>query len=147
MMSSERRLHPLSLLFELGGSLRQLAVPLIALLFVARSRSGEANLIAAAGIVVISTGLALARYLAYRYRYDPSELVIRSGVLVRNERHIPYDRIQNIDAVQNIAHRALGVVSVQVQTGAGTKPEATLSVLPMVALTEMREPPLVMTTN
>jgi putative membrane protein len=137
-MSSELRLHPLTILFEIGASLRQFAIPIVVLLFVGRTRSGEMNLVPALAVIVLGTLGALARYFAFRYRYGATELVVRSGFLVKNERHIPYDRIQNIDAVQNLAHRAMGVVSVQVQTGAGTAPEATLSVLPLSAVAEMR---------
>ena len=139
MTGSERRLHPLTLLFDIGGDLRQIAIPLVIVVFVSQSRSGGTQLVAPLIVLLITAVIAVARYLSYSYRYDASELVIRSGIFVRNERRIPYDRIQNIDAVQNVGHRLLGVVKVQVQTGAGTEPEATLSVLPVTALDEMRE--------
>ena len=64
--------------------------------------------------------------------------MIQSGLIFRNERHIPYARIQNLDAVQNVVHRLLRVIEVRVQTGAGAEPEATISVLPAAALDEMR---------
>ena len=64
--------------------------------------------------------------------------MIRSGILFRNVRHLPYARIQNLDAVQNVFHRAFGVVDVRVETGGGSKPEARMSVLPVAALDEMR---------
>ena len=137
-MGSERRLHPLTLLFEIGGDLRQIAIPFLVVLFVSQSRSGETRLFAPLAVLVVTTVVAIARYFSFTYRYEASELVVRSGIFVRKERHIPYDRIQNIDAVQNLGHRVLGVVKVQVQTGAGTEPEATLSVLPISALEEMR---------
>ena len=71
-------------------------------------------------------------------RYEPDELVIRSGLIFRNVRHIPYARVQNLDAVQNVFHRALGVVDVRIETGGGAEPEARLSVLPAADLEEMR---------
>lgn len=76
--------------------------------------------------------------MSYRYRYDPHEIVIRSGLVFRKERHIPYARIQNIDAVQHVLHRLLNVVEVRVETGGGQTAEATMSVLPMAAFHEMR---------
>ena len=69
----------------------------------------------------------------------PGELVITSGLIFRNERHVPYGRIQNIDAVQNLLHRLLRVVEVRVETGGGDEPEARMRVLPLAALEEMRE--------
>ena len=56
---------------------------------------------------------ALFRYWSYRYRLDHDELVVRQGVLFRNERHIPYARVQNIDLVQNPLHRLFGVAEVR----------------------------------
>ena len=79
------------------------------------------------------------RYLTFRLRYDPRELVIRSGLLFRNERHVPFAKIQNLDAVQNAFHRLLGVVEIRVQTGGGKDDEARLSVLPLAAFEEMRQ--------
>ena len=42
------------------------------------------------------------------YAFADEELVVRSGLLFRNERHIRYSRIQNIETVQNPLHRAFG---------------------------------------
>jgi putative membrane protein len=81
---------------------------------------------------------SVARYVSFRLRYDQDELVIRSGLFFRNERHIPFTRIQNLDAVQNVLHRVFGVVEVRVETGGGKGEEARLSVLPSAAFEEMR---------
>ena len=136
-MPSENRLHPSSVLFSLAAQARNLAVPGVLVLFGA-SRAGadwEPWLML---FLIPYSVFALVRYLSFRYRYEPNEIVIRSGLVFRNERHVPYARIQNLDAVQNIAHRLLGVVEVRVQTGGGTEPEVVLSVVPVAALDEMR---------
>jgi len=136
-MPSEHRLHPLSILFQLLTQLRALVVPLLVLIFGARSTGLEWQVWGLA-LLVPYAGSAVLRYVTFRYRYDPTELVIRSGLVVRNERHIPYARIQNIDAVETVLHRLLGVVEVRLQTAAGAEPEAVLSVLPSVSVGEMR---------
>jgi putative membrane protein len=59
-------------------------------------------------------------------------------VFFRKERHVPYSRIQNIDASQGILHRLLGVYNLTLESGSGSEPEATLNVLPDAALAEMR---------
>ena len=89
-------------------------------------------------LVPLLAGSAV-RYLTFRYRYEEAELVIRSGLLFRRERHVPYARVQNLDAVQGVFHRVLGVVEVKLQTGGGQEPEATLTVLPLPALEALRE--------
>ena len=64
--------------------------------------------------------------------------MIRTGLIFRNERHVPYARIQNVDGVQTVFHRLLKVVDVKVQTAGGNEPEATMSVLPVAAFDQMR---------
>ena len=51
---------------------------------------------------------------------------------------MPYARIQNLDGVENVIHRLLGVVDVRVETGGGAEPEARISVLRKEAFAEMR---------
>src|SRR5688572_33225535 len=81
---------------------------------------------------------AVVRALVFRYRLEGEELVIRSGLLVRKVRHVPYARIQNIDAIQTIVHRALGVVQVRLETAGGEEPEAKLNVLSQAAYEQLR---------
>ena len=147
-MASEQRLHPASMLFAMGRSLKTFALPGLLLFFTAGRTSGgpggqfgymPGNWERWMMLMLIPSALvALARYLSFRIRYEGTELVVRSGLVFRNERHIPYARIQNLDGVENVFHRLLGVVEVRVETGAGTEPEARISVLPVSAFEEMR---------
>ena len=82
---------------------------------------------------------ALAKYLSFRYRLGPDELIIREGIVTRNERHVPYARIQNIDLVQNPFHRWLNVAEVRVETASGDRPEAIMRVLSLSSVEAMRE--------
>src|SRR5687767_12710776 len=147
-MPSEQRLHPTTLLFDLAAHAKRFALPAVFVLFgMSRSTGGpggnfgrlppgwEAWLLV---LFVPAVLLSIARYLSFRLLYEPHELVIRSGVLFRTERKIPYSRIQNVDAIQNAVHRLLHVVEVRVETGGGKEEEARLSVLPLSALEELR---------
>ena len=135
-MGSERRLHPLSFLFEIQDSGKQFIVPLILALFAART--ADAWELWAAVALVPMAGVALGRALSVRYRFDDIEFVIRSGFFSKRVRHIPYDRIQNVDAVQNPLQRLLGVMEVRVETGGGADTEAVLRVVNSGALEEIR---------
>jgi putative membrane protein len=138
-MSSERRLHPTSILFELGGLLPRTLLPLVVLFFAVR-REGALGVLLIGGVIgMLIVVQAVVRYLRFSYRYEETGLAIRSGLLTRTARNIPYVRIQNLDALQNPLHRLLGVAEVQIQTGGGATPEASLRVLPVAALEEMRE--------
>jgi putative membrane protein len=135
-MPSERRLHPASILFGVGAQVRTFAIP--ALLVLIAGSAGWAWQLWALPLVVPYALVTITRYISFRYRYEANEMVIRTGLLFRNERHIPYSRIQNLDAVQNVFHRLLGVVEVRVETGGGKEPEAKMSVLPIADFEEMR---------
>jgi putative membrane protein len=136
-MPSDQRLHPLSILFALGGQVRSFAVPGLLVLVSAGSTGWSWELWMMPLLIPFALASVL-RYLTFRYRYEANEMVIRTGVIFRNERHVPYGRIQNIDGVQNLLHRLLGVVEVRVETGSGDEPEAKMSVLPVAAFEEMR---------
>ena len=118
--------------------MRALALPLIVVLFSAGT-VGLGWQVWLLFALVPYTIVAIGRTLTFRYRYDEHELVIRTGLLFRNERHVPYARIQNVDGVQTVFHRLLKVVDVKVQTAGGNEPEATMSVLPVAAFEEMRQ--------
>lgn len=140
-MESERRLHPYSIVFAFLTQIRLFVVPGILVAVGASSRANDwwewqPWMMA---LIIPNAIFALVRYFTYAYRYDESELVIKSGLLFRRERHIPYSRIQNIDAVQNVLHRILNVAEVKVETGGGETAEATMSVLPVAAFRQMRE--------
>ncbi len=131
-----RRLHPLSLLFRLGAAARNLLLPGLALLFVSRGQGYELWL----ALMFIPSGIAsLVSYLSYRYRLGSDELVIQQGIVTRNERHVPYARIQNIDLVQSPLQRLLGVAEARIETAGGEEPEAVLRVLSLAEVAAVRE--------
>src|SRR5688572_2490727 len=148
-MPSEQRLHVSTLLFDLAKHAKSFAVPAVLLLFGASQSSGgpggrfgrlpsgwEVWLLL---LFVPAAIYSIVRYLTFRLHYDDRELVIRTGLIFRNERHIPFSRIQNVDAIQNVFHRLLRVAEVRIETGGGKEEEAKLSVLPHAAFLEMRE--------
>ena len=148
-MRSEQRLHWATLFFDLARQVKQFALPAVLVIFGASQSTGgpggmfgrlpdrwEAWLLL---LFVPATLFSIVRYLTFRLRYDDRELVIRSGLIFRNERHIPFSRIQNVDASQNVFHRLFNVAEVRVETGGGKEEEAKLSVLPYSAFLEMRD--------
>ena len=147
-MPSERRLHPATLVFDLARHVKQFAVPaVVVILGVSGTTGGQGGMydrlpsgweVWLLVLFVPATLFSIARYLSFRLHYAERELVIRSGLIFRNERHIPFSRIQNVDAVQNVFHRLFGVVEVRLETGGGAEEEARLSVLAVSALDELR---------
>jgi len=133
--ASLERLHPLSVLFSVASAAMRLLLPgLIVILF----RPGGQTDFWLMVLFVPTVVAGLAKYASYRYRMNPDELVIREGIVTRNERHIPYARIQNIDLVQNPLQRLLGVAEVRIETASGDKPEAVMRVLSLAAVEQLR---------
>lgn len=126
MHVDERRLHPMSWLFVLLQQLRQFIVPLVALLLFGRGDRNELwPLIGVAGLVVVSVW----RYFTYRYSVQDDRLLVRSGLLERSARTIPFARIHNVDVRQSVLHRVFGVAEVRLESAGGRKPEAQMRVL------------------
>lgn len=137
-MPSDRRLHPLSFLFAIAGQLRQFLIPGLVVVFTAGAAGGEWEPWLMVAAIPIALG-AFVRSLSYRYRLDDTDLVVRTGFVFRKERHIPYARIQNIEAIQSVVHRLFRVIEVRIETGAGKEDDATMRVVPVAAYEEIRE--------
>ncbi len=130
-------LHPSSLIFTVISQLRQNLIPAIIALFGAAK--GNFTFVAIAGaIFVLSIIAATIRYLTLRYSIQNGELTVQSGLIFRRVRKVPTSRIQNIDLVQNVLHRLLRVAEVRVETASGTEPEATLRVLSLKQVEQLR---------
>lgn len=124
--SPERRLHPMSWLFVLIQQLRQFIIPIIVLFAFGRGdRNDLWGLVAICVLAVIS----IWQYYTYRFRIGSDSLQIRSGLLERSLRQIPFARIQNVALRQTVLHRIFGVAEVRLESAGGIKPEAEMRVL------------------
>jgi len=132
--SVERRLHPLSWLFTLIGQLKQFAIPLIVVLITGRRNDDDWwGLLGVGGLLIWS----VIHYFTYRYRIDSDGVVIRSGLLQRNLRHIPFARIQNVTLHQSMLHRLFNVAEVRLESAGAAKPEGQMQVLKLEAAQEL----------
>jgi putative membrane protein len=120
------RLHPWSWLFTLIAFLRQFVVPLVAVLLVGGGAWWQWIGLIAAPLLVAS---AVIYALTFRYWLEDGALVLRSGLLMRQRRVLPLQRIQNIGRRQNLLHRAFGVTELQVESAGGVTSEAHMRVL------------------
>lgn len=125
----DKRLHPWSWLFALITGLRQFIVPLLVLLFAGRRGDNDfwewIPLLGVGAIALISVW----QYFTYRYRIGSDAVVVRSGLLHRSLRQIPFTRIHNVAIHQSPLHRLFGVADVKLESAGGTRPEAHMQVL------------------
>lgn len=123
----ERRLHPWSWLFVLVQQLRSFALPLLVLFF--NPKEGNSwDLYGLIGVGVLALW-SIALYFTYRFRVTPDGLEIRSGLLQRSLRNIPWQRVHNVALHQSILHRLFRVAEVRLESAGGMRPEAEMRVL------------------
>lgn len=140
MPSEGRRLHPFTVLSRALGIARQLLLPAV-LGGVTAGGGVERTLTWIALILAVPSALvAVAQWLAFRFRLEGDELIIDSGVLSRRRRVIPLARIQNVDLEQSALERLLGMAQLRLETASGGREtEASLEVLPVAEARELRE--------
>jgi putative membrane protein len=120
-----RRLHPAAIAVWASGVIGGLALPIVFLLVIGRGGSiGFAAF--AGGVAVIGS---VIRWSRFWYRLDDRALHLRGGLLQQWERTIQLARIQSVDVVQKLTHRAFGVVELRIEVVGGQSTEA-----PLVAL-------------
>jgi putative membrane protein len=129
------RLHPLSWLFILLQQLKSFALPIGVLLVSGRGEQSTWELWGLAGAGVLAL-VSVWRYFTFRYGFAERALVIRSGLLERNLRVIPFDRVQNVTLHQTLLHRLARVAEVRLESAAGGhggigRAEAQMQVLPL----------------
>ena len=76
---------------------------------------------------LISVVTSVLQWWFYRYRISDREITLRSGFISKQERVIPFERIQSIDIHDAPLERLLGVVQVKIDTGAGGSSESEIA--------------------
>ncbi|MFC6906407.1 PH domain-containing protein [Halalkalicoccus tibetensis] len=124
------RLHPLSIPYRIAQSILGY-VPLVFFVAIASGPALGAGGIALTllGIVVGLAGIVawqVAYYKRFEYETTPDTFDIRSGVVSRRNREIPYRRVQNVDISRNVVQRALEIAELRIETAGGGETEAIL---------------------
>lgn len=89
--------------------------------------------------LIFSLLAAWFQWLRFRFLVGDDEVVIESGVLSRQHRTIPFDRIQDVSIEQGLVSRALGIAKVGFETGAGGKEnDASLDAIALSAAQSLR---------
>jgi putative membrane protein len=122
--SRRKRLHPAAIAvwaIEGFGGFGLGAIPLILV-----NRRWTMILLAVLGVGALS---AVLRYLRFFYTVETDTIVLEGGFLSRWRRVIPLPRIQSVDVVQKLRHRAFGVVELRIEAAGGTQTEGALVAL------------------
>lgn len=117
-----KQAHWAFILTRLLRNLRGFVIPLAVFLF---SRGGGDQLadlffFGIAGFVAVAAFIAsTVQWWFYRYRLTERDITLRSGVISKQERIVPYERIQSVDLDEAPLERLLRVVQVRIETAAG----------------------------
>lgn len=126
------RIHPLTILVDLGRWLSRFAIAIAFFVFASLSGgNGDGDMVelVATGVGALVVLPAIFRYLFFQYAIHEGNLLIKDGLIVKKNRTIPLDRIQNINIKRSFLHRVLGLVDLQIETASGAQAEAALSAL------------------
>ena len=127
-----RRLHLLSPVFFATGHARRLWP--LALLLAARRQWW----LLALGALILLAWSAL-EWLRRTWTLEGGALRLEEGVLSRQLRAVPFDRIQQVDLVRKPLHRLLGVATLRVETaGGGSAAEVDLHVVTLAEAQALR---------
>ncbi|WOE74936.1 PH domain-containing protein [Alterisphingorhabdus coralli] len=116
------RLHPLTLVLAMIAFLPRFAFAAIPIYFAMRDEMSRA-IGFIGGFIIVSTLVALfftwLKWSRFTFSLGNSEIRITSGVLSRNSRSIPYERVQDVNIEQNLLARIFGLATVKLETGSG----------------------------
>jgi putative membrane protein len=121
----DKKLHPMTLMYRGLMNFPILLIPIYLAFF--QNNKGELTYLYFFMFSLIFTlPSILLNYLYFSFYITNKELVIKSGVLAKQQRNIPILKIQNINIQQNILQRILGIAKVQVETAGDIKTEGLL---------------------
>ncbi|MEX2586399.1 MAG: PH domain-containing protein [Actinomycetota bacterium] len=74
-------------------------------------------------------GASVVRFRRFHYQLTSGTLMVEGGLINRWRRVIPRERVQSVDVVEKLRHRAFGVVEVRVEAIGAQETEAALVAL------------------
>ncbi|MCC6313926.1 MAG: PH domain-containing protein, partial [Thermomicrobiales bacterium] len=113
-----RRQHPAFIAISLVRHLRGLAIPALLIVIGRGQRGAASNLAIVAALAVVAIAWQAAAWWFTRYAIVDGRVQVASGVLSRQERLVPVERVQGVDITETPLQRIFGVVGVRIETAA-----------------------------
>jgi len=134
-----QRLHPLTVLLDLLKMMRQVVLGIAVLHFGAF----DGNWIYSGGVFAAFALLLLiiswVKWKRISYQLGREEIRIKSGIISRNNRSLPLERIQDVSLEQKLLHRILGLAAVKMETGASGGDDDKLEALLLSDAEQLRD--------
>ncbi|SFF29233.1 putative membrane protein [Paenibacillus algorifonticola] len=141
-MNNPRRLHKVFVVFTLFQFIKGL-LPLIFITLL--RKSGFLGLewywyAGAAGLILLALFFGCLEWRAFTYTPEADRIVIRKGVLFKDEKTIYYGRIHSVNVEQPFLQRILGVAELKIETpGGGKKADGILPALTVRDAEQLRQ--------
>ncbi len=135
-MNERRSLHPLYLLFGLLSTIKGF-IPLI-LIFLVRGSSWDTEswiwFAGGGAFILIVLLLSYLEWKRFGFWLEEDRIIIRKGILFRDEKTIYYARIHSVNVEQPLIQRLLHIAQVKIETPGGSKKAD--GILPALSLKE-----------
>ncbi|KIL50978.1 PH domain-containing protein [Jeotgalibacillus campisalis] len=120
MMTQPKRYHPAWLLFEFFSFLKNSFI-FIFFLFILRAGTNTGWVLWAKYLFIFFAIWTLIhmvlKWIFHTYQIKNESIILREGVFVKQQRTVPFERIQNNQTSTNFLHRMLGLTSLSLETG------------------------------
>ncbi len=137
--ASFRRLHPLSIILKSVAAMGQNLIAMGVLYFSVFDQNIVYAGLAALTLMAFIIGITALIWSRFTYHVGPKEIRIKSGLLSRNNRSIPFDRIQDVSLEQKLVSRILGLATVKLETGASAGEDGKLDALALTDAAALRD--------
>lgn len=136
---SFQRLHPLSIILKSVAAIGQNLIAMGVLYFSIFDQNLVYTGLAALALLAVIIGITTLVWSRFTYHIGPKEIRIKSGLLSRNNRSIPFDRIQDVSLEQKLVSRILGLATVKLETGASAGEDGKLDALALADAEALRD--------
>ena len=134
------KLHILGLFVGFVTGLPQLIFPIFAAFFGTRGTDNPLISIAAvSAILLFSLFFRWLSWIRFHYHIGEHDIRIESGIVSRNARSIPFERIQDVSIEQKPLARLFALGEVKFETGGGDGDDAKLSFVSIEEANRLRE--------
>ena len=134
-----RRLHPATLIARWLKLVPQMGAAGIALLAAGRGKGALLYLFIFAAALAVGGLFAFLYWWRFTYSVGANEIVIEKGLLHRQRRVIPFDRVQDIAIEQRLLARLFGTARVKIETGGAAKDEGNLDMIAIADAGALRD--------
>jgi putative membrane protein len=106
----------------------------------ATAREAPGRILLFVGIgALIGVAVALLAWWRFRYTVGAGEIVIESGIVRRQRRVIPFDRVQDVAIERRLLARLFGTAKVRIETGGSGADEGDLDMISLADAHALRD--------